>query len=113
MVYRVTARLKSDAALRLRRALEDGSISAQQPDGQEIVDSLNRAVVTGTGEVIWSEKCYCDPPLAHERFTVLDRYFNDLNTEAIGEYELFDGRPFMEYLNESIARTEDGRSDRH
>ena len=64
-------------------------------------------------EVIWSEKCYCDPPLAHERVTVLDRYFNDLNTEAIGEYELFDGRPFMEYLNESIARTEDGRSDRH
>jgi len=51
VIYRVTARFKTDTAAELRRRLDDGSIAAQQPDGQEIVDSLHRAVVTDSGQV--------------------------------------------------------------
>ena len=98
MLYRVTARFKADTTAELCHKLNDGSIAAQQPDGREIVDSLHRAVVTASGEVIWSEQCYCDPPLAHERATVLDRYFSDIATEAIENYERYDGLPFTHYL---------------
>ena len=98
VIYRVTARFRSDTAADLRRKLDDGSIAAQQPDGQEIVDSLHRAVVTRSGAVQWSEMCFCDPPLAHERATILDRYFDGVTTEPIEVYEQYDGEPFMEHL---------------
>ena len=98
MIYRVTARFKTDTAADLHRKLDDGSIAAQQPDGQEIVDSLHRAVVTPSGEVRWSEMCFCDPPLAHERSTVLDRYFDSVTTEPVEGYEQYDGEAFMEHL---------------
>ena len=98
MIYRVTARFRPDTAAELRRRLDDGSIAAQQPDGQEIVDSLHRAVMTDSGDVQWSEMCFCDSPLAHERATILDRFFADVTTEPIKDYERYDGRPFMEYL---------------
>ena len=102
MIYRVTATFKPDTASELRQRLEDGSIAAQQPDGQEMVDSLHRAVVTDTGQVTWSELCYCQPPLAHERATVLDDHFDDFTTEAVEDYERYDGRPFMEYLDAMV-----------
>ncbi len=98
MIYRVTARFRPDTAADLRRKLDDGSLAAQQPDGQEIVNSLHRTVVTRSGEVRWSEKCFCPSPLAHERATVLDRYFEGVTTERIEDYEQYDGEPFMEYL---------------
>ena len=98
MIYRVTARFKTDMAAELRRRLDDGSIAAQQPDGQEIVDSLHRAVVSEAGDVRWSETCYCSTPLAHERATVLDRFFDDIVTQPIDNYQDDDGRPFLEYL---------------
>jgi hypothetical protein len=63
VIYRVTARFRNDTATELRRRLDDGSIAAQQPDGQEIIDSLHRAIITPAGDVQWSEMCFCDPPL--------------------------------------------------
>ena len=98
MIYRVIARFKTDTAAELRRRLDDGSIAAQQPDGQEVVDSLHRAVISESGEVQWSELCYCDPPLAHERATILDHHFADIITQPIEDYQEYKGRPFMEYL---------------
>ena len=98
MIYRVTARFRADTAAELRRRLDDGSIAVQQPDGQEIVDSLHRAVVTDSGDVQWSEMCFCDPPLAHERATILDQYFDDIATETIEDYERYPGRSFTEHL---------------
>ena len=103
-IYRVTARFWEDTAAELRRRLDDGSIAAQQPDGQEIVDSLGRAVVTEMGDVRWSETCYCDPPLAHERATVLDHFFDDLRTEPIDAYEPYEGRPFLGFLQTLVER---------
>ncbi len=61
MIYRVTARFKPDTAAELRRRLDDGSIASQQPDGQEIVDSLHRAIITPGGAV----RCNGEPFLRH------------------------------------------------
>lgn len=101
-VYRVTARLKADRATELCSKLDDGSIAAQQPDGQEMVDAFGRAAVTEDGDVCWSETCYCPTPLAHERATVLDRFFDGLTTEPIEEYQRYEGRPFLEYLGDMV-----------
>ena len=46
MFYKVRARLKTDTAAELRRKLLDGTIQRQKPDGQEIVDSMRRAVAS-------------------------------------------------------------------
>ena len=104
MIYRVIARFKTDTATELRRRLDDGSIAAQQPDGQEMVDSLHRAIVQDNGQVIWSEQCFCPSPLAHERATILDHYFNDIVTQPIEDYQEYEGRPFLEYLEAQPSR---------
>ena len=100
MYYRVRARLIEDQAGELLQKLQDGSIAAQKPDGQEIVDSMARAVIDESGDVRWSEICYCPTPLAHERETVYDHYFTEIETEEIEDYEASEGQPFMEYLAE-------------
>lgn len=98
MLYRVTARFRTETAARLCQRLDAGSIAAQQPDGREIIASLERAVVTDAGNVRWTETCYCPTPLAHERSTVLDDHFTEIATEPIAQPESYDGQPFMEYL---------------
>lgn len=100
MIYKVTAQFKAASAAEFRRKLGDGTIARQQPDGQEMVDSMNRAVVTKSGDVEWSERCYCKPPLAHERQTVLDHHFDHISAEVIEGYLELAGRPFREYLDE-------------
>jgi hypothetical protein len=35
------------------------------------------------GYALWVEEDYCSPPLAMERESVLDRYFNDIVVERI------------------------------
>jgi hypothetical protein len=42
------------------------------------------------------------PPLAHERATILDHYFDDIVTQPIEEYQEYDGRPFMDHLGAMI-----------
>ena len=100
MFYKVRARLKKDTATELRRRLLDGTVGRQRPDGQEIVDSMQRAVVTDSGDIEWSEVCFCPSPLLHERTTVYDYYFNNLSTEPVENYQRHEGRPFMTYLKE-------------
>lgn len=102
MIYRVTATFKPATSAELRRKLDDGTIAVQRPDGQEMVDSLHRAVVQDNGQVIWSEQCFCPTPLAHERATLLDHYFDDIVTQPIKEYQEYDGRPFMDHLAATI-----------
>ncbi len=104
MFFRVRAQLRQDTAAELRRKLTDGTIQSQKPDGQEIVDSMNRAVVTKSGEIEWSEVCYCDKPLGHERATVYDHHFGALTTQLVDGYQEHQGRPFMAYLDEICAR---------
>ncbi len=105
MVYKVTARLRPGVAGTFLERLTDGTIAAQKPDGQEIVDSMGRAVIDDSGDVAWSEVCYCPTPLAHERQTVLDQFFDDLMTKEIDAHEVYAGRPLMAHL-EALADEE-------
>lgn len=98
MIYHVTAKLRPQAAANLLEKLTDGSIENQRPDGAEIVASMKRAVINAGGEVEWSEMCYCNPPLAHERATVLDLHFDDITTEPIKKHEVYVGQPLVDYL---------------
>ena len=100
MYYTVRARLREGTAAEFRRLLRDGTIARQAPDGQEIVESMQRAVVTTGGVVEWSQICYCPTPLQHERATVYDRFFDDMTTERVEEYSPHDGRPFLAQLDE-------------
>ena len=98
MYYDVKARLKGGIAAEFLGKLRDGSIEQQKPDGKEIVASMNRAVVTASREIEWSETCYCATPLEHERSTVYDFYFDDLTTTEVDGYQEHAGEPFMEHL---------------
>ena len=101
MHYRVRARFREHTAGAFRQALRD-TIPKQQPDGEEIVDSMRRAVVTSDGTIEWSEVCYCPTPLQHERSTVLDRYFEDLTTETVDDYLTHEGEPFLAHLDRLV-----------
>ena len=104
MIYHVQARFRTDTAADLLAKLADGTIGSQRPDGAELVASMERAVVNVQGDIEWSELCYCDPPLAHERATVLDLHFDDIRTEPIEAYTRYEGQAFMEYLEELVSK---------
>ncbi len=104
MIYHVQARFRADTAAEFLTKLTDGTISAQRPDGAELVASMERAIVNAEGETEWSELCYCEPPLAHERATVLDLHFDDIRTEPIEAYARYEGQAFMEYLEELVSK---------
>ncbi len=100
MIYKVRARFKTATAADFLEKLTDGTIQDQRPDGAEMVRSMNHAVVAADGSIEWSEKCYCGTPLAHERATVLDSYFEELSTDLIDDYRDYEGKPFMAYLKQ-------------
>ena len=59
---------------------------------------MDRARVAQDGVVRWTETCFCRPPLQHERETVLDRYFEGMEAEAIDAPVEFSGQPLIEKL---------------
>lgn len=77
--------------------LNDGTIQAQDPDGSEIVASMKRAVMN-EGRVEWHETCYCSPPLRHERSTVYDRFFEDIEIEPLVGSRHLEGERFWDQL---------------
>ncbi|NNF77101.1 MAG: hypothetical protein HKN05_03640 [Rhizobiales bacterium] len=105
MIYHVKAKLRDDTAREFLSKLTDGTVAAQRPDGSEIIASMERAVVNPAGQVEWSELCYCSPPLAHERETVLDLHFTDISTEPAEAHTRYEGRPFMEHLRALSERS--------
>ena len=98
MIYKVTAEFIDSKAGEFYQKMTDGSIQNQKPDGPYIVDSLRKASIQESGLIIWSELCYCNTPLAHERSTVLDNYFIEITTEQIDDYEKYKGSSFWDYL---------------
>jgi hypothetical protein len=98
MHYTVQARIIPETAADFLRKLTDGTIENQKPDGKEIVASMKRAVIDEDGIVRWSEVCYCPTPLQHERATVYDSFFDNIQTEEVENYVESDGEPFMAYL---------------
>ncbi len=98
MHYTITARFKRETAAEFHRRLIDGTIENQKPDGKEIVASMRRAKVDREGVVRWSEVCYCPTPLQHEKETVYDHFFEDIETNEVEDYVEFEGEDFMQHL---------------
>ena len=98
MIYSVRAKLIDEQAKKFLRDLTDGTIAQQQPDGEEIVASMERARITDDGYACWTEACYCPTPLKHERETQLDQYFSEIDTTHADGHKVFDGVPLMAHL---------------
>ena len=98
MIYKVKARVIDKTIAEFYRKLLDGTVAEQRPDGEEIVASMRRAVLTGPGVAEWYEKCFCPTPLQHERQTQYDFYFSDMSTEAAQEYGKIQGSSLWSYM---------------
>ena len=99
MIYKVKAKFNFDKSKEFFLKLTDGTIEKQKPDGYEIVNAMKRATIDDNGDANWSELCYCLSPLMHERATVYDKYFIDMQFEEIEDYKTFEGKSFMEELS--------------
>ncbi len=99
MIYIVQGRINESKAKEFYQLLTGGSLEDQAPDGPEILASMDRATMDSSGLVSWTELCYCSPPLKHERGTVYDEYFSDLQTEEITGHEKFEGESFMKHIS--------------
>ncbi len=101
MIYKVQARISQSKFKEFYQLLSGGSLEDQEPDGPEILASMERATIDSSGLVRWTELCYCPTPLRHERATVYDKYFSDLQTEETESHEKFGGESFIEHISKS------------
>ncbi|HZB80049.1 MAG TPA: hypothetical protein VE264_02105 [Nitrososphaera sp.] len=81
-IYVVKAKPKEEIIADLRQELSSGKISRLRPFGEELHHSLENARMFD-GYAYWVEEDYCSPPLAMERRSVLDRYFDDIIVEQV------------------------------
>ena len=82
-LYLVRAKPKNDLS-GLRKELNSGEISRLRPFGKTLQYSLDNAKIDSNyGYALWIEEDYCTPPLAMERESVLDRYFDDITVKLI------------------------------
>lgn len=102
MIYKVKAKFNYEKAKEFLGKLRDGSIANQQPDGPSIMKGMKNATIDSEGLVNWTELCYCPTPLFHERGTVYDKFFSDMETEEIGDHEIFEGKSFIEELEREV-----------
>lgn len=108
MLYHINARPKRPELRAFKEELTDGSIAGQEPDGREIVASMRRAVIAD-GMVEWYETCYCTPPLRHEKTTVYDKYFSDMEIQSVTSAPRLTGESFWKHL-ENIENPRAGSS---
>lgn len=99
LLYKVKARINPNKSKEFYELLTGGSLEDQVPDGPEIPASMDRARVDSSGLVRWTETYYCPTPLRHERATVYDIYFIDMETEENESHEIFEGELFVEQLS--------------
>jgi hypothetical protein len=82
-LYIVRARPKNDLS-GLRKELNSGEISRLRPFGKTLQYGLDNAKIDPKdGYAVWIEEDYCSPPLAMERESVLDRYFDNITVQLI------------------------------
>ncbi len=98
LIYSVKSKFIAEKMKKFFQELTDGTIENQKPDGAEILSSMKRAKITEPGVIQWSEMCFCPSPLKHERHTVYDRFFSDMEIKVIDDYAEFDGESFFDYL---------------
>ena len=103
MVYRGKAEIRESEAAAFYRALTDGTIQQQKPDGAEIVSAMRAAKITAPGRVEWYGTCFCESPLKHERETVYDKYLADITTEPMEDYGAVHGGSFLSCLEDAAS----------
>jgi hypothetical protein len=87
-LYVVRAKPIRERLGNLRKELDSGDVSRLEPFGRELHKSLVEARIDKVGYAFWVEEDYCSPPLAMERQSVLDRYFEDLSVERVASREV-------------------------
>ena len=98
MIYSAKARFIEEKTREFYQKLTDGTIKNQEPDGNEIIESMKRAKITAPNVIEWSEMCFCSTPLKHERETIYDNFLIDFETTRIDDYVEYDGEFFMDFL---------------
>jgi hypothetical protein len=98
MIYSIKANFIEEKMMEFFQMLSDDTIKNQKPDGAEILSSMKRAKIIEPGVIQWSEMCFCSPPLEHERQTVYDKFFSNMEIKIIDDYEEFEGESFFDYL---------------
>jgi len=109
MIYKVKAKIIDETIGEFYRKLADGTVSKQRPDGEEIVASMKRAVLTGPGVAEWYEMFFCPTPLQHERQTQYDFYFTDMTTEPSEGYGELQGASVWSYMASKAKAPKDVR----
>ena len=94
MIYNVRAKIIEEKLDEFYERFTDGTIENQLPDGEEIVSSMKRAMLTGPGLIEWFKMCFCPTPLQHERETQYDSYFSEIDTEFVHSYGKINGKSF-------------------
>jgi hypothetical protein len=77
-LYMVKARPRKELLENLQNDLNSGKTSKMRPFGHALQYSLEnpRIDTENPDYAMWIEEDYCSPPLAMERESVLDQYFN-------------------------------------
>jgi hypothetical protein len=88
-LYMVKARPRKELLGNLQKDLSSGKISKMRPFGHALQYSLENARIDNENPdyAIWVEEDYCSPPLAMERESVLDKYFNNIEVSRVGSEE--------------------------
>jgi hypothetical protein len=81
-IYIVKAKPKEELMADLRQEISSGKISRLRPFGEELQYGLENARIFNE-YAYWVEEDYCSPPLAMERRSVLDRYFDNITVEQV------------------------------
>jgi len=85
-LYIVKAKPRKDKMESLRKELDSGRISKLEPFGEELHHGLDNARADDN-YAYWVEEDYCSPPLAMERASVLDHYFDHISVELVESKE--------------------------
>ena len=89
-LYVVKARPRKELLENLHNDLSSGKILKMRPFGRALQYSLENARIDDNenpGYAVWVEEDYCSPPLAMERESVLDQYFNDIEVVNVESEE--------------------------
>ena len=99
MLYKITATYKQNKLKEFYMKLTDGTIAAQEPDGKEMLASMQRAKIDENNLVTWYETCFCTIPLNHERTTVYDDYFKTFIPILVEkEKDMIKGESFWQFM---------------
>jgi hypothetical protein len=98
MIYKVSGLFIPAKKETLKEWLSNGTIRNQSPDGEHIYHSLKHAKINENNRTLWFSECYCNTPLAHERETVFDLFFEDLQITQVEQEHTLEGTSFFKTL---------------